>query len=83
MLSQTLKLPVANFFMGWTIRLYVINTSNWKPNFILKYSCFSLKIFENKVVNKGKTDLTNTTHGLYTVLFFKNDNFKYTTASQR
>ena len=26
----------------------------------------SLKIFENKVVNKEKTELTNATHGLYT-----------------
>ena len=34
----------------------------------LKYSYSSLKIFENKVVNKGKTELTNATHDLYTLL---------------
>ena len=27
-----------------------------------------MKIFENKVVNKGKTKLTNAAHDLYTLL---------------
>ena len=32
-----------------------------------KYSYSSLKMFQNKVVKKGKTDLTNATHDLYTL----------------
>ena len=36
--------------------------------FILRYSYSSLELFENKVVNKGKTELTNATHDLYTLL---------------
>ena len=35
---------------------------------MLKYSYSSLKIFENEVVNKGKTELTNATHDLYALL---------------
>ena len=34
----------------------------------LKYSYSSLKIFENKVVSKGKTDLADATHDLYTFI---------------
>ena len=37
-------------------------------SFILKYSYCSRKIFENKVVNKWKTELRNATHDLYTSL---------------
>ena len=37
-------------------------------SFIIKYSYSFMKIFENKVVNKGKTKLTNATHDLYTLL---------------
>ena len=37
-------------------------------SFILKYSYSSLKIFENKVAIKGKTELANATDDLYTLL---------------
>ena len=36
--------------------------------FIHKYSDSSLKIFENKVVHKGKIELTNATHDIYKLL---------------
>ena len=39
---------------------------------------FSESFFENEVLNKRKNELTNATHDLYTLLFCKNDNFKYT-----
>ena len=61
--------------MDWNLKLHVIKTSYWKYNkfsvpisFILKYFYSSLNVFENKVVNKGKTDLTNATHNLYALL---------------
>ena len=60
--------------MGSTIKLHVIKTSRWKLHFLFQdlylylYSYSSLKIFENKVVNKGKTELTDATHDLYTLL---------------
>ena len=52
---------------------------------ILKYSYSSLKIFENKVVNKGKLRslMQLMIYIYYWLLFFKKDNFKFTTVSQR
>ena len=36
--------------------------------FIYKYSDSSQKIFESKVVDKAKTELTNVTHDIYKLL---------------
>ena len=63
-----MKPQVAKVFMGWALKL--LKTKFLVPSsFILKYSYSSLKVFENKVVNKGKTELTNATHDLYTLLY--------------
>ena len=37
-------------------------------SFILKYFCSSSKVFENKVVSKEKTELTNAAYDRYTLL---------------
>ena len=53
--------------------MHVIKTSYWKLSFSFQDHSFSNIItllwtfFENKVVNKGKTELTNATHDLYTL----------------
>ena len=75
LLSQTLKLSVAKDFYGlnlWiarkTEKLMVTENQISGSKIYLKYSYSSLKIFENKVVNKGKTDLADATHDLYTFI---------------
>ena len=74
MLSQTLKAPVAKVFYGLNFKTTCYLNELLKTkflvlrSFILKYSYSSLKMFENKVVNKEKTELTNATHDLYTLL---------------
>ena len=67
LLSKTLKPQVAKVFMDCVLKL--LKTKFLVPSsFILQYSYSSLKIFENKVVNMGETELTNASHDLYTLL---------------
>ena len=60
--------------MVWTLKLHVIETSYWKLNFQFQDLSISniltllWKPYENKVVNKGKAELTNATHDLYALL---------------
>ena len=82
LLSQTLKPPVDKVFdkLNFKIACYqnkLLKTIFLVPrSFILKYSYSSLKMFQNKVVNKGKIELIDATHDLYTLLiaiFQEND----------
>ena len=74
MQSQTLKPPVAKVFyvLNNKVACYQNNLLKTKflvsRYFILKYSHSSLNILENKVVNKGKFELTNAIYDLYTLL---------------
>ena len=86
LLSKALKPPFAKVFYGLNFKIAYYQNELLKTKFlvprssILKYSLSFLNIFENKVVNNGKTKLMIYIHYW---LLFKNDNFKYTTTSER
>ena len=86
LLSKALKPPFAKVFYGLNFKIAYYQNELLKTKFlvprssILKYSLSSLNIFENKVVNNGKTKLMVYIHYW---LLFKNDNFEYKTTSER
>ena len=77
--------------MGWTLKLHVIKTSYWKLNFSLQDLSFSniltllWKFSKIRLLTRTKLNslMWLMIYMHYWLPFFKNDNFKYTTASQR